>query len=53
VTITASYGGATLTAMLTVNPVTAGGTPAGTYSLTITGTSGNLSHTTIVKATVN
>lgn len=53
VTITASYGGATLTAMLTVNPITAGGTPAGTYSLTITGTSGNLSHTTIVKATVN
>lgn len=53
VTITASYGGATLTSMLTVNPVTGGGTPAGTYSLTITGTSGNLSHTTIVKATVN
>jgi hypothetical protein len=51
VTITASYGGTMKTASLTVNPPA--GTPAGTYTLTITGTSGNLSHSTMVQVTVN
>ena len=53
VTITGSYGGVTKTAMLTVMPVSSGGTPAGTYSLTLTGASGNLSHSTTVQVTVN
>ena len=49
-TITASYGGGTKTATLTVTP---SGTPAGTYTLTITGTSGTLSHSASVQLTVN
>jgi subtilase family protein len=53
VTITGSYGGVTKTAMLTVMPVSSGGTPAGTYSLTLTGTSGNLSHSNTVQVIVN
>jgi uncharacterized membrane protein len=50
VTITASYGGASKTATLTVTPA---GTPAGTYTLTVTGTSGNLTHSSTVQVTVN
>jgi len=53
VSITGSYGGATKTAMLTVLPVSSGGTPAGTYSLTLIGTSGNLSHSKTVQVIVN
>jgi subtilase family protein len=49
-TITASYSGATKTATLTITP---SGTPAATYTLTLTGSSGNLSHSTTVQVTVN
>jgi hypothetical protein len=50
ITITATYAGASKTAALTVTPT---GTPAATYTLTITGSSGNLSHSITVQATVN
>lgn len=51
VIISGSYSGVSQKAPLTVNP--ASGTPAGTYPLTITGTSGTLSHSTTVQFTVN
>jgi hypothetical protein len=50
ITITATYAGTNKTAALTVTPT---GTPAATYTLTITGSSGNLSHSVTVQATVN
>jgi len=52
-TITASYAGVTKTASLTVMPPAAAGTPAGSYTLTVTGTSGNVSHVTTVQVVVN
>lgn len=50
VTITSSYAGTTKTAALTLNPA---GTPAATYTLTIIGSSGSLSHSTTVQVTVD
>lgn len=50
VTITATDAGVVRTATLTVTPA---GTPAATYTLTLTGSSGNLSHSTTVQVTVN
>ncbi len=50
ITITASYAGSSKTAVLNVTP---SGTPAGTYTLTITGGSGSLNHSATVQATVN
>ena len=46
--ISASYAGATKTASLTITPVT----PTGTFTLTITGTSGNLTHSSTFEVTV-
>jgi Subtilase family len=53
VTVSGSYAGVTQTASLTVTPAPPPGTPAGTYTITIMGTSGNLSHNTTVKLVVN
>jgi hypothetical protein len=50
VTVTASYAGSSKTAALNVTP---SGTPTGTYTLTITGSAGNLSHSASVQVTVD
>jgi hypothetical protein len=52
VIVSGSYAGVTQTASLTVTPAPPPGTPADTYTITITGTSGNLSHNTTVRLVV-
>jgi hypothetical protein len=51
--ISASYAGVTQSGSLTVTPPPSAGTPAGTYKLMITGTAGNLSHSTTVSLAVD
>jgi len=53
VTISASYAGVTRAASITVLPPPPPGTAAGSDTLTITGTAGNLSHNTTVTLVVN
>jgi hypothetical protein len=53
VTVAGSYAGTTQNGSLTVTPPLPPGTPAGTYSLVITGASNNLSHNTTVTLVVN
>ena len=53
VTVSASYAGVTQTNSLTVTPAPPPGTPAGSYTITITGAAGNLSHTATAGLVVN
>jgi hypothetical protein len=52
VNISASYAGVTQTGALSVTPALSG-TPAGTYTLTVTGAAGSLSHNSTVTLVVN
>lgn len=53
ISISATYAGVTQTSSLTVTAAPPSGTPAGTYTLTITGTAGSLSHNGSVRLVVN
>jgi hypothetical protein len=53
VTVSASYAGVTQTDSLTVTPAPPPGTPAGSYSITITGAAGNLIQKTTAGLVVN